>query len=42
MTKAFTNLMLKSIEEGKQTYGRVINIASIYGLIGNTVISTIA
>ena len=42
MTKAFTNLMLKSMEEGKQTYGRIINIASIYGLVGNTAIPTIA
>jgi gluconate 5-dehydrogenase len=27
---------------GKQKYGRVINIASIYGLVGNTAIPTIA
>ena len=27
---------------GKQTYGRLINIASIYGLVGNTAIPTIA
>ena len=34
--------MKKNIEEGKQTYGRVINIASIYGLVGNMAIPTIA
>ena len=34
--------MKKNIEAGKQTYGRVINIASIYGLVGNTAIPTIA
>ena len=42
VTKAFGNLMKKSIAAGKQTYGRVINIASIYGLVGNTAIPTIA
>jgi gluconate 5-dehydrogenase len=42
VTKAFGNLMKKCIAEGKQTYGRVINIASIYGLVGNTAIPTIA
>lgn len=42
MTKAFTNLMKSAMEAGKQTYGRVINIASIYGLVGNTAIPTIA
>ncbi len=42
MTKSFTNLMLKAMEAGKQTYGRVINIASIYGLVGNTALPTIA
>ena len=31
-----------SLEDGKQTYGRVINIASIYGLVGNTALPTIA
>ena len=41
-TQAFANLMLEGIAEGKQTYGRVINIASIYGLVGNTAIPTIA
>ena len=38
VTQAFANLMKKKIAEGKQTYGRVINIASIYGLVGNTAI----
>lgn len=42
MTKAFTNLMIKAMEAGKQTYGRVINVASIYGLVGNTALPTIA
>ena len=42
VTQAFANLMKKKIDEGKQTYGRVINIASIYGLVGNTAIPTIA
>ena len=42
VTKAFTNLMKKSMDAGKQTYGRVINIASIYGLVGNTALPTIA
>ncbi|MCQ2798817.1 MAG: SDR family oxidoreductase [Bacilli bacterium] len=42
VTKAFTNLMKKAMDAGKQTYGRVINIASIYGLVGNTAIPTIA
>lgn len=42
VTKSFTNLMTKSMEAGKQSYGRVINIASIYGLVGNTAIPTIA
>ena len=41
-TKVFTNLMKRSMDAGKQTYGRVINIASIYGLVGNTAIPTIA
>ena len=41
-TQAFANLMKQAIAEGKQTYGRVINIASIYGLVGNTAIPTIA
>jgi len=42
VTQAFANLMKKKIAEGKQSYGRVINIASIYGLVGNTAIPTIA
>lgn len=42
VTKAFVNLMKDAMAEGKQTYGRVINIASIYGLVGNTAIPTIA
>ena len=42
VTKAFTNLMKKAMAAGKQSYGRVINIASIYGLVGNTAIPTIA
>ena len=42
VTQAFVNLMKKAMAAGKQTYGRVINIASIYGLVGNTAIPTIA
>ena len=42
VTKVFTGYMKKNIEAGKQTYGRVINIASINGLVGNTAIPTIA
>ena len=42
MTKKFAGFMMKNIEAGKQDYGRVINIASIYGLVGNTAIPTIA
>ncbi|MCR4772077.1 MAG: SDR family oxidoreductase [Oscillospiraceae bacterium] len=42
VTKLFAGYMKKNIESGKQTYGRVINIASIYGLVGNTAIPTIA
>ncbi len=42
MTKKVAGYMQKNIEAGKQTYGRVINIASIYGLVGNTAIPTIA
>ena len=42
VTKFFTGYMKKNIEAGKQSYGRVINIASIYGLVGNTAIPTIA
>ena len=36
MTRAFANIMKKN------NYGRVINIASMYGLVGNTEIPTIA
>ena len=36
MTRAFGNIMKK------QKYGRIINIASMYGLVGNTSIPTIA
>lgn len=42
VTKAFGNLMKEGMASGKQTYGRVINISSIYGLVGNTAIPTIA
>ena len=36
MTRAFANIMKK------RKYGRIINIASMYGLVGNTEIHTIA
>ena len=36
MTRAFANIMKKN------NYGRIINIASMYGLVGNTAIPTIA
>ena len=36
MTRAFANIMRKN------NYGRIINIASMYGLVGNTEIPTIA
>lgn len=36
MTRAFASIMKKN------NYGRIINISSIYGLVGNTVIPTIA
>ena len=42
VTKIFAGYMKKNIEAGKQAYGRVINIASIYGLVGNTALPTIA
>ena len=42
MTKKFAKFMEANIAAGKQSYGRVINIASIYGLVGNTAIPTIA
>lgn len=41
-TKKIAKYMKENIASGKQTYGRVINIASIYGLVGNTAIPTIA
>ena len=37
VTRAFTNLMIEN-----KTGGRVINISSMYGLVGNTEIPTIA
>ncbi|MBQ8979404.1 MAG: SDR family oxidoreductase, partial [Oscillospiraceae bacterium] len=42
MTKKFAKFMEENIQADKQGYGRVINIASIYGLVGNTAIPTIA
>ena len=36
VTRAFANIMKK------KNYGRIINIASIYGLVGNTFIDTVA
>lgn len=42
VTQAFGSFMKENIDAGKQTYGRVINIASIYGLVGNTALPTIA
>ena len=36
MTRAFANIMKK------HNYGRIINIASMYGLVGNTAMGTIA
>lgn len=36
MTRAFANIMKKN------NYGRIINIASMYGLVGNTAMSTVA
>ena len=36
VTRAFANIMKKN------NYGRIINIASMYGLVGNTKLSTIA
>ncbi len=42
VSKAFGGFMKENIESGKQGYGRIINIASIYGLVGNTAIPTIA
>lgn len=42
VSKAFGKLMKTNIDAGTQTYGRIINIASIYGLVGNTAIPTLA
>ena len=42
MNKKMSAYMKANIEAGKQTYGRIINIASIYGLVGNTAIPTCA
>lgn len=42
VSKAFGNLMKANIDANVQSYGRIINIASIYGLVGNTAIPTIA
>lgn len=42
VAQGFVKLMKNAIANGKQTYGRVINIASIYGVVGNTAIPTIA
>ncbi|MBQ2084748.1 MAG: SDR family oxidoreductase [Oscillospiraceae bacterium] len=42
VAQAFANMMKDAMAEGKQTYGRIINIASIYGLVGNTALPTIA
>ena len=42
MAQAFANFMKEAMAEGKQSYGRIINIASIYGLVGNTALPTIA
>ena len=36
MTRAFASLMVKN------NYGRIINISSMYGLVGNTAINTVA
>ena len=36
MTRAFANIMKKN------KYGRIINIASMYGLVGNTALDTVA
>lgn len=42
MNKKGAKYMGEKIDAGKQRYGRIINIASIYGLVGNTAIPTIA
>ena len=40
MTRAFANIFANIMKKNK--YGRIINIASMYGLVGNTEIHTIA
>lgn len=40
--KAFGKLMEDCIADKKQGYGRIINIASIYGMVGNTTIPSLA
>ncbi|MGN8818000.1 SDR family NAD(P)-dependent oxidoreductase [Oribacterium sp. HCP28S3_H8] len=42
MNKKAAKYMEEKIASGKQSYGRIINVASIYGLVGNTAIPTIA
>ena len=42
MNRKSAKYMEGKIEAGAQTYGRIINIASIYGMVGNTAIPTIA
>lgn len=42
VTKAFAGYMKENIEAGNQKFGRVINISSIYGIVGNLAIPTIA
>lgn len=42
VTQVFGQMMKDAMADGKQSYGRVINIASIYGLVGNTALPTIA
>lgn len=42
MNKKAAKYMEEKIASGKQRYGRIINVASIYGLVGNTAIPTIA
>jgi gluconate 5-dehydrogenase len=37
MTKKVAGYMKANIEAGKQSYGRIINIASMYGLVGNKI-----
>lgn len=42
MCKAFGKFMEAGIASKKQGYGRIINIASIYGMVGNTTIPSLA